>query len=128
MSASATTSSATAVLGTSLARARCPHPAAIERMKRSLSQHGQLTPAVTVVREGKLEILDGFKRHAAAKALGWPELHHRVLDLDETAQWVAMLQLNLSACSITVLEEALGALELPGPPPVAPQVAEGDRP
>jgi len=112
MSVSATTSSAPAILGTTLGRARCPHPAAIERMKRSLQQHGQLTPAVTVLREGKLEILDGFKRHAAAKALGWPELQHRVIELDETAQWVAMLQLNHSGHSITVLEEALVLREL----------------
>jgi len=112
MSASATASRPTAKLGTTLGRARCPHPAAIERMKRSLQQHGQLTPVVAVVREGKLEILDGFKRHAAATALDWPELLCRVIELDETAQWVAMLQLNLSAQSITVLEEALVLREL----------------
>lgn len=112
MSGSTTTSCATAALGTELGRARCPQPAAIERMKRSLQQHGQLMPVVTVKREGKLVLVDGFKRRAAARALGWPELVCRMAELDETAQWVVMLQLNLAAGSITVLEEALVLREL----------------
>jgi len=112
MSASPTTTTAApAMLGTTLGRARCPHPAAIERMKRSLQQHGQLTPVVTVMRAGRPELVDGFKRRVAATALDWPELCCRVIELDETAQWVAMLQLNLSQ-SITVLEEALVLREL----------------
>ena len=106
-----TTTAAPATLGTTLGRARCPHPAALERMKRSLQQHGQLTPVVTVMRAGKLELVDGFKRRTAALALSFPELLCRVIELDETAQWVAMLQLNLSQ-SITVLEEALVLREL----------------
>ncbi|MBI4701224.1 MAG: ParB N-terminal domain-containing protein [Deltaproteobacteria bacterium] len=101
-----------AQLSMTLGRVRCPQPAAVERMKRSLQQHGQLTPVVTVLRAGKIEILDGFKRHSAAKALDWPELAHRAIELDETAQWVAMLQLNFAAHSITVLEEALVLREL----------------
>ena len=36
------------------------------------------------------------------------------MELDETAQWVAMLQLNLATRSITVLEEALVLRELAG--------------
>jgi ParB-like chromosome segregation protein Spo0J len=111
MSEPALTSAAPAMLGTTLGRARCPHPAALERMKRSLQQHGQLTPVVTVMRAGKLELVDGFKRRTAALALSFPELLCRVIELDETAQWVAMLQLNLSQ-SITVLEEALVLREL----------------
>lgn len=114
MSASApeTVSHLLVTLDTTLSRVRCPHPAAIERMKRSLQQHGQLMPLVTVKREGKLVLVDGFKRRAAARALGWQELVCRVAQLDETAQWVVMLQLNLAARSITVLEEALVLCEL----------------
>ena len=103
-----------AALGTTLGRARCPHPAAVERMQRSLQQQGQLTPVVTVRRGDQLELVDGFKRRAAATALGWPELLCRVVTLDETGQWVAMLQLNLVGRSITVLEEALVLRELTG--------------
>ncbi len=102
----------TAELGTTLSRVRCPHPAAIGRMKRSLQQYGQLTPVAAVMRDGKLETLDGFKRRTAAVELGWPVLLCRVIELDETAQWVTMLQLNISACSTTVLEEALVLREL----------------
>ena len=101
-----------AALGTELGRVRCPLPAAIERMKRSLQQHGQLSAVVAVKRQGKLELVDGFKRRAAASALGWPELQCRAVELDETGQWVAMLQLNLAGHSLTVLEEALVLREL----------------
>jgi ParB-like chromosome segregation protein Spo0J len=111
MSEHATTSAAPALLGTTLGRTRCPHPAAVERMKRSFSQHGQLTPVVTVLRAGTLEIVDGFKRRTAAMALSCPALSCRVIELDETAQWVAILQLN-QAQSVTVLEEALVLREL----------------
>lgn len=112
MSGSTTSRCATAALGTELGRARCPQPAAIERMKRSLQQHGQLTAVVAVEREGKLELVDGFKRRAAASALGWTELVCRAMELDETGQWVAMLQLNLAGHSLMVLEEALVLREL----------------
>lgn len=111
MSAAELTSAAPATLGSTLGRARCPHPAAVERMKRSLAQHGQLTPVVAVMRASQLELVDGFKRRTAALALSWPVLACRVIELDETAQWVAMLQLNL-APSMTVVEEALVLREL----------------
>lgn len=97
-----------------LGRARCPHPAALARMQRSLTQHGQLAPVVAVLRAGQLELVDGFKRRAAATTLGWEELHCRVVELDETGQWAAMLQLNLAGHSLTVLEEALVLRELVG--------------
>jgi ParB-like chromosome segregation protein Spo0J len=103
MSAPVTTAVALSTLG----RARCPHPAALARMQRSLSQHGQLASVVAVMRAGKLELVDGCKRRAAATALGWTERHCRGVELDETGQWAAMLQLNLAGHAITVLEEAL---------------------
>ncbi len=61
-------------LGTTLARARCSLPTQVERIKQSLSAHGQLTPVVVVERSGTLEIIDGFKRRAAASAMGWRTL------------------------------------------------------
>ena len=53
-------------LGTSLERVRCRRPVLIDRMVSSLSAHGQLASLVAVERKGKLEVLDGFKRLAAA--------------------------------------------------------------
>jgi ParB/RepB/Spo0J family partition protein len=101
-----------AAIMTTLGRARCQQPARIERMKQSLSTHGQLTPIVVVTRGGKLELLDGFKRHAAARSLGWPTLRATVATFDETGQWAAMLLLNRGPSSMTTLEEALVLCEL----------------
>jgi ParB/RepB/Spo0J family partition protein len=83
-------------------------------MQQTLSHQGQLTPLVVVERAATLEIVDGFKRHAAAVAMQWPELLVRVAELDPTAQWAAMLQLNRSASSMTEVEEALVLRELLG--------------
>ena len=41
-----------------------------EAMAGSLRRHGQLSPVVVCQVEGRLMLLDGFKRHAAARVLG----------------------------------------------------------
>jgi ParB/RepB/Spo0J family partition protein len=99
-------------VGISLGRVRCPTPAQVERMQRSLAAHGQLTPIVAIAREAKLELVDGFKRHRAAQHLGWETLRVTVASYDARGQWVAMLLLNQGACSMTALEEALVLREL----------------
>ncbi len=99
-------------LGTALGRARCPQPVQLQRMRHSLSVHGQLTPVLAVEREGKLELVDGFKRRAAAALMGWQELLVSVRQLDERGQWAAMLTLNRSPGALSVLEEALILKEL----------------
>lgn len=99
-------------LGTTLGRVRCERPALVERMKHSLSNHGQLTALVVVTRAGQLEILDGFKRYQAAKRLRWPELRVVERRLDETTQWAAMLLLNRGPQSMSILEESLVLKEL----------------
>jgi len=99
-------------LGTTLGRARCPQPAQIARMRQSLTTHGQLTPVIAVEREGKLELVDGFKRRAAAAQMGLTELAVSVRSLDERGQWAAMLTLNRPSGSLSVLEEALILREL----------------
>ncbi|HRU95009.1 MAG TPA: ParB N-terminal domain-containing protein [Anaerolineae bacterium] len=96
-----------ASLGTGLHRARCTRPALVGQMAASLQKHGQLTPMVAVERGGKLELIDGFKRHAAALQLGLTTLLVRVAALDETSQWAAMLALNQGPARMTELEEAL---------------------
>lgn len=99
-------------LRTSLERARCRQPTQLARMKRSLSAQGQLTPVIGVERAGALEIVDGFKRRAAAEDLGWGELWMTVHHWDERAQWAAMLALNRSPGALSVLEEGLIVREL----------------
>jgi ParB/RepB/Spo0J family partition protein len=81
-------------------------------MRQSLLAHGQLTPLVVVERPAGLETVDGFKRRAAAAAMGWPSLLVAVRPLDETGQWVTMLALNRGPQSMTVLEEALVLREM----------------
>jgi ParB-like chromosome segregation protein Spo0J len=101
-----------ATIGTVLGRARCRQPARIERMKQSLAMHGQMTPLVTTARPEGVELVDGFKRLAAAEALGWPSVSIIVRPMDEMAQWTAMLLLNRGPVSMTTLEEALVLREL----------------
>jgi len=99
-------------LGTALERVRCRRPVLIERMMGSLSTHGQLTALVAVERKGALEVLEGFKRLAAAKRMGWPALTVSATELDEAGQWATMLALNRGPQSMTELEEALVLREL----------------
>lgn len=101
-----------AALSTTLGRARCPQPAQLARMRQSLSAHGQMTPLVVVERAGTLELVDGFKRRLAAAQMGWQSLCVSVRALDERAQWAAMLTLNRTPGSLSVLEEALILREL----------------
>jgi ParB/RepB/Spo0J family partition protein len=99
-------------IGTSYERVRCLGPRQVELMKASLTAHGQLTALVVVERKGCPELIDGFKRHRAARQMGWTALRVAVMELDEQGQWAAMLALNRAAQSMTVLEEALVLREL----------------
>jgi ParB family chromosome partitioning protein len=108
----APTTCALEAIGTSLSRARCHHPARIERMKQSLIAYGQLNPLIAVEREKATELVDGFKRLFAAKALGWRSLRVTMRSFDERGQWAAMLMLNRGFASMTILEEALVLSEL----------------
>jgi ParB-like chromosome segregation protein Spo0J len=108
----ATASRPVASLGTALERVRCRRPVLVDRMVSSLTAHGQLAPLVAVEREGALQILDGFKRLAAAKRMRWPELAVSTAQLDERTQWATMLALNRGPQSMTELDEALILREL----------------
>jgi ParB-like chromosome segregation protein Spo0J len=59
-----------------------------------------------------VELVDGFKRLAAAEALGWAAVSIVVRPLDEMGQWAAMLPLNRGPVSMTTLEEALVLREM----------------
>lgn len=93
-------------LATSLRCVRCIRPALVDQMASSLTTHGQLTPVVAVRGEKKRELIDGFKRHEAARRLGLATLKVSMVVLDEVSQWAAMLALNRGAGRMMELEEA----------------------
>ena len=75
-------------------------------MVQSLRCHGQITPLVVCRREETLEVLDGFKRVAAALALGLANLRCQVLAADERQAKVALLTLHGAGKRLVELEEA----------------------
>ncbi len=98
---------ALAALGQHYRRYRLADPSAEEAMAGSLRRWGQLSPVVAYRRGQGLELLDGFKRLAAARQVaGWTTLSVRVLAVDERAAKVAILGLNRGTRGTRELEEA----------------------
>lgn len=78
---------------------------AVTAMRRSLEQHGLLSP-VTVFQTGDgTELIDGFKRVDAARALGWKELRARTLDVDAVGAKLAIALLH-ERVGLSEMEEA----------------------
>jgi ParB/RepB/Spo0J family partition protein len=82
-----------AELGDRLGALRLCEADALEAMQRSLARQGQLTPAVVFEQDGHLEMLDGFKRLRAARALGWASVAVTVAEVGslEAKLWLAEL-------------------------------------
>jgi ParB family transcriptional regulator, chromosome partitioning protein len=95
-----------AALGGRYRRYRLADPAAEEAMARSLRQYGQLAPVTACWREGRAELLDGFKRQAAAQSASWSTLSVRVLEVDERSAKAAIVGLNGVGRRANELEEA----------------------
>jgi hypothetical protein len=93
-------------LGERYRRYRLADPAAEEAMARSLRQFGQLAPVTACWRDGRAELLDGFKRHTAADRVSWPTLSVRLVALDERAAKAAIFGLNSTGQHPNELEEA----------------------
>ena len=94
-------------LGQSYRRYRLADPEAEEAMAGSLRRWGQLSPVVACVRNEKLELIDGFKRVAAARQVcELTSLSVRVLDVDERTAKAAILGLNRGQRATRELEEA----------------------
>jgi ParB-like chromosome segregation protein Spo0J len=93
-------------LGERLAALRLCEAGALARMQQSLSTVGQLS-SVTVfaAEQGKLEIVDGFKRLRAARALGWSELRAHALAVDVVGAKVALYVLH-DRHGLTEIEES----------------------
>jgi hypothetical protein len=98
---------ALADLGERYRRYRLGDPEAEEAMAGSLRRWGQLAPVAACVRQGRLELIDGFKRLAAARQIReLPSLSVRVLEVDERTAKAAILGLNRDQRPVRELEEA----------------------
>lgn len=97
---------AVAELGVCYRRYRLADAAAEEAMTRSLSSYGQLAPVTACWRSDRAELLDGFKRQAAAARIAWPTLSVRLVDVDEQAAKAAIFGLNRTGQHPGELEEA----------------------
>jgi ParB-like chromosome segregation protein Spo0J len=93
-------------LGERYRRYRLADPSAETAMAGSLARYGQLAPVTACRRDGRAELLDGFKRRAAAVQVAWRTLSVRVLDLDERQAKAAIFGLNSVGRRPQELEEA----------------------
>jgi ParB-like chromosome segregation protein Spo0J len=94
-----------AELGERLGTLRLCEPEAVASMRRSLERHGQLSAVAVFTTDGGTEIIDGFKRLHAARALGWAELRVHALDVDVVGAKLAV-GLFHGRTGLTELEEA----------------------
>jgi len=92
-------------LGERLGALRLCEPEAVARMRRSLERHGQLAAVTVFTADDGVEIIDGFKRLRAARALGWSALRAHALDVDVVGAKIAVAFLH-ERCGLTELEEA----------------------
>jgi len=93
-------------LGERLSALRLCEASAVARMQRSLSSVGQLfSIAVFPAEKGQIEVVDGFKRLRAARALGWSELRAHALAVDAAGAKVALSLLH-DRHGLTEIEEA----------------------
>jgi ParB-like chromosome segregation protein Spo0J len=94
-------------LGERYRRYRLADPAAEEVMARSLRRYGQQAPVVVCLHDDVPELIDGFKRRAAAPQVpGMRTLSARVVQVDERVAKAAVYGLNSTGCSTSELEEA----------------------
>ncbi|MGO9107890.1 MAG: ParB/RepB/Spo0J family partition protein [Thermoguttaceae bacterium] len=94
-------------IGERYRRYRLPDAAAEAAMMGSLSRYGQLSPLAVCLREEKAEVLDGFKRVAAARTLpAISSLQARLVEVDEPTAKAIILGLNGIGGRMKELEEA----------------------
>lgn len=92
-------------LGERLSALRLCDSAAIDAMRRSLEERGQLTEIVLFAQAEQLEIIDGFKRARAARAIGWRTIGARVVAVGSVEAKLRLRELHEGA-RFTELEEA----------------------
>jgi len=81
-------------MGESLSRLRLCSSGALEQMERSLRRLGQLSAVLSYRRGDRLEVIDGFKRVRAARALGWTTIRTEVVKIDPAGAKLRMLRSN----------------------------------
>lgn len=91
-------------LGEALAGLRLRDAQHLLTMRRSLGEHGQLTPLCAFERDGGLQVIDGFKRLVAARDLGWSTVRVRVLEVDVAEATARISELH-GGRALTELEE-----------------------
>lgn len=96
---------APAEVGEALCAVRLCAPEAQLQMRQSLSKLGQLTPVQVYRQSGKLELIDGFKRLHAARAMSWPKLRAEVQQVDAAGAKVRLWRCN-EGTGLTEIEEA----------------------
>jgi ParB-like chromosome segregation protein Spo0J len=94
-----------AALGERLSVLRLCEADALTTMRRSLEQHGQLAALTLFTEASGLEIIDGFKRVRAARALGWTVLLARTDDVGAIEAKLRLRELH-DRRGLTELEEA----------------------
>lgn len=94
-----------APLGERLAPLRLCEAVALTAVRRSLERHGQLSALTLFVDAERLEILDGFKRVRAARAIGWSTLLARIDHVGVVDAKLRLAELH-DGRRLTELEEA----------------------
>jgi ParB-like chromosome segregation protein Spo0J len=97
---------AVADLGERYRRYRLGDAEAEAAMARSLLRYGQMAPLVVCLRETTVEVIDGFKRLAGARAGKLATLSARLVEADERTVLAAMYALNRAGRRVQELEEA----------------------
>lgn len=92
-------------LGERLSALRLCDAAALATVRRSLEVHGQIAALTLFAQSGGLEIIDGFKRVRAARALGWATLVARIDDVGAIDAKLRLRELH-DRRGLTELEEA----------------------
>lgn len=94
-------------IGEAYRRYRLAVPEAETAMARSLRRYGQMSPIVVCLRQERPEVIDGFKRLAAARTIsGWQQLSARRVEVDERGAKAAIYGLNCVGRRTAELEEA----------------------
>jgi ParB/RepB/Spo0J family partition protein len=94
-------------IGEHYGRYRLHMPEAERAMARSLERYGQISPVVVCRREGRYELIDGFKRLGAARSLAeMNQLSARLMEADDRAAKAAIYGLNRAGGRTRELEEA----------------------
>ena len=94
-------------MGEGYRRYRLSVPEAEAAMGRSLRRYGQIAPMVVCLRQERAEVIDGFKRLAAARTIpGFDQLSARRVEVDEQGAKAAIYGLNCVGRRPQELEEA----------------------